>query len=74
METGWFLDGTRERLSGEGEACCPPFFLLAHVCLTAYSNVLIDHNDVSSKMALKVIFSDFPGNVELEEPKQSLIT
>ena len=34
--------------------------------------LLIEHNKISSKMAVKVIFSDLPGNVELGEPEQSL--
>lgn len=36
--------------------------------------LLTEHNDVRSKMALKVILSGIPGNVQLEEPEQSLIT
>ena len=34
--------------------------------------LLIEHNKISSKMAVKVIFSDLPGNVELGEPEKSL--
>ena len=34
--------------------------------------LLIVHNEISSKMAVKVIFSDLPGNVELGESEQSL--
>ena len=45
--------------------------LIGENILEAGDLLLTEHNEVSRKMALIVIFSDVPGNVELGEYEQS---